>query len=99
MSITHSLLLQLKLSSSCDSVAVAIVNVSVTQLGMTVNVLVAMELGNISNYTSDIAIYGVLSQIQDGHKWSVAAESIKKNYSTIEHEAVALVDVVKVTHR
>jgi len=63
---------------------------------MPVNVLVAVELGNISNYTSDTAIYGVLSQIQDGHKWLAAAESIKK-YST--NEDVALVGVVKVTHQ
>ena len=47
-----------------------------------------------------VAIGGVLSQMQDGRErmlayWSWQLQKVEKNYSTIEHEALAVVGAFK----
>ena len=54
----------------------------------------------VSTDAPDKAVSEVLSQIQDGHEWVIAYWSkqltkTEPNYCTIEHEALAIVGVVK----
>ena len=54
----------------------------------------------VATDASDVAVGGVLSQVQDGHErvlayWSRQLQKAERHYSTIEREALAIVSAVK----